>query len=244
MANRTIQITVGAITNWANNSQSYYGLALGVNLVYGVSRNNYFNGKDGRTYRLHICRWATTNSILVRIDNPLILSSEPYTSYTTPVFDSITINGTTFNPSATSSGSTVNGSALLFWDSVSTNPFGTTTGVIQDITFSGVSDGPYGAEFSNSSGKLMLSMIDRVERFVVADTTPPIPPYGGSIFVSVSGMENNDSWNVYAGVNGPPESITRNPFDITKSTGGFTITNLQTGSYLPDTAYDYWVLRT
>ena len=243
MANRTIQMSTGIITNWAYNSESYYGFDTGPNLIYGECRSAYFTGKNNKSYKLHACRWGTDNRVYVRFDNSSILSTHSYTSYTTALFDSISIGSTTFNASAVSAGFTLNGGVGLYWNT-STNPVGTTAGTLRNVTFTNVGEGPYGAEFRNSSGKLILSLVDRVERFVKTGTTPPIPPYGGSTFVSVSGMQNNDSWNVYAGVNGPPESLTRNPFSVTKSTGGFTITNLQTGSYLPDTAYDYWVLRT
>jgi len=35
MANRTIQMSTGIITNWAYNSESYYGFDTGPNLIYG-----------------------------------------------------------------------------------------------------------------------------------------------------------------------------------------------------------------
>jgi len=232
-------MSTGIITNWAYNSESYYGFDTGPNLIYGECRSAYFTGKNNKSYKLHACRWGTDNRVYVRFDNSSILSTHSYTSYTTALFDSISIGSTTFNASAVSAGFTVNGGVGLYWNT-STNPVGTTAGTTKNITLTNVGEGPYGAEFSNSSGRITLSLIDRVERFVVANTTPLLAANGGSIFVPVSGMTNNDSWNVYAGVNGNPGSVNSSFFTVTKSTGGFTITN----TYSSSTAYDYWVLRT
>jgi hypothetical protein len=240
MANRTIQMSTGIITNWAYNSESYYGFDTGPNLIYGECRSAYFTGKNNKSYKLHACRWGTDNRVYVRFDNSSILSTDSYTSYTTALFDSISIGSTTFNASAVSAGFTLNGGVGLYWNT-STNPVGTTAGTLRNVTFTNVGEGPYGAEFRNSSGKLILSLVDRVERFVQTGLTPFLAN-NESHFEPVSGMENNDSWNVYAGVNGSPSSLNSDAFDITKSTGGFTITN-DSGSPTA-VAYDYWVLRT
>lgn len=242
MANITKNFLVetGSIINWPYNSQSYYGFDTGPNLIYGTCRNAYFEGKDGNFYRIHACRWTgndTNRSVYLRLDASHITSGSSYTSYNDEVFDSLIIGSTTLPSSSVNTFSfTGTGYVGFYWSNITTNPFsGNTT-----CSMEGVLTGPYGAEFSNSNGYITLSIVDRANRFVVASTSGSVPA-SGSLFVTVAGMQNNDSWNVFANISGTTGSISALSFSIAKGTGGFTINNNDSNSAH---TYDYWVMRT
>ena len=242
MANKTYQIKAGGITNWSVNGDDYIGFDTGPTLYFGECRNGYITGKDGNTYTVHATRWKDNDIYRVmylRLDNPNISASDSYLSYTTSVFDSLTVGSITLNASQVNNRSfTVDGGVGLYWTGTYSNPF--TIGSTINATLNGVNSGPYGAEFSNSSGKITLSLIDRVERFVQSGITSSIAA-NSSGFTSVTGMQNNDSWNVFATLNGTPAAAGGLIFNILKSSGGFTIQNNDGSSAH---TYQYWVLRT
>lgn len=91
----------------------------------------------------------------------------------------------------------------------------------------------YGAEIFNSSGTKIIELSSRVARFVAQGTTTV--PSSGSIDITVTGMENNDSWGVFYASNIGAVSV-----NISKSTDTLTFTNPGSGSR----QIDYWIIRS
>lgn len=242
---KEFDVEVGEIINWVynNNSFSFYGFDTGPNLYYGTCRNAYFQGKDNKFYKIHACRWTgddSLKSVYLRVDGSHILKSNGIDAYTDEVFDNLIIGSTSFSSTNIGSKSFIeNGYIGYYWEDISTNPFGS-TGSTTICKMSAVSSGPYGAEFYNSNGKITLSIVDRVSRFVSTGVTPSVAPTS-SYFQAVAGMENNDTWQVFANISGLAGGITGLSYTLQKSTGGFTITNNDTNN---SHQYEFWVLKT
>ena len=98
----------------------------------------------------------------------------------------------------------------------------------------------YGLEIYNASGNTVLSYTSRVTRFVQYGTVTVSA--SSSSDVTVVGMENNDSWDVFLDLNASTWAtlVGGNTITVTLNTGFFTITNLRTSS----STVTYWVLRT
>jgi hypothetical protein len=92
----------------------------------------------------------------------------------------------------------------------------------------------YGIEIFNSSGVKVLELSNRVPRFVQNGTGTVAA--SSTSTVSVTGMQNNDSWNVFVYESGSGFA----GLTVTKNTGSFTITNTYTFSR----TYYYWVVRS
>ena len=88
----------------------------------------------------------------------------------------------------------------------------------------------YGIEIFNSSGVKVLELSNRVARFVAKGSATTSST--GTVTVSITGMENNDSWDVIGFAGG----LAR--IQIQKSTGSFTITSSN------NTTIDYVVIRS
>ena len=93
----------------------------------------------------------------------------------------------------------------------------------------------YGIEVFNSSGTKVLELSNRVARFVQTGNGQAVNA-SSSVNISVTGMQNNDSWDVIV----MSETSGFITFTISKNTGYFTVTN---NSGL-NTTISYWVLRT
>ena len=167
----------------------------------------------------------------------LYWSVEPSSDFTTsegPV--SISNNSGSFSITPTADGYTEGaeaGTVYLFTDSGRTNLVASDTFVIND-TSTGTPI-PYGVEVFNSSGTKLLTITDRLARFVLKGTTT-IAANSTSGNISVPGMENNDSWNVYV----TQEDSSWKTFTYSKYSGYFTISNTSSSSVI----VDYWVLRS
>lgn len=98
----------------------------------------------------------------------------------------------------------------------------------------------YGAEIFNSSGVKILELSSRVARFVQAGT---LTTSGGYATVTITGMQNNDSWTVLRALNqGLSIGST-----ITKTTNSFTLEQRTALSGTLDTTsrtWNYWVVRS
>jgi len=93
----------------------------------------------------------------------------------------------------------------------------------------------YGVEVFNSSGNKVLELSNRVAHFV---TTGSITiPAGSTSNVTVSGLQNNDSWLVI--ISDDVASTAFLSYVVTKYSGYFSIYN-QAGSSI---TYLYWVLK-
>lgn len=93
----------------------------------------------------------------------------------------------------------------------------------------------YGAEVFNSSGTKILELSNRVAHFVVTGSITVTA--GNTSSVTVSGMQNNDTWLVI--VADSSSSVALSIYTVTKSTNSFSIYN-QMGI---DITYNYWVLK-
>lgn len=91
----------------------------------------------------------------------------------------------------------------------------------------------YGIEIFNSSGTKILELSNRVARFVQNGSGTVAA--SSSTNVTVTGMQNNDSWNVFLSGGG-----SFFPLTFTKNSGYFTITNSAAFSI----GYNYWVVRS
>jgi len=89
----------------------------------------------------------------------------------------------------------------------------------------------YGLEVYNSSGNTVLSYTSRVPRFVQSGTFTVNTSVRANI--AVSGMENNDSWNVFL----QPLLSTWVNLKYSKNTGFFLV------STSSNTSVSYWVVR-
>lgn len=239
---KEFDVEVGEITNWSYNNNSFYGFDTGPNLYYGTCRNAYFQGKDYEFYRIHACRWTgndSLRSVYLRVDGSHILKSNGIDAYTDEVFDNLIIGSTSFSSTNIGSKSFIeNGYIGYYWEDISTNPFGS-TGSTTICKMSAVSSGPYGAEFKSPGGKITLSIVDRINRFAASGTTSAVGP-SSSIFISVSGMLNNDSWIPFVSISGGGGSLAALSYDVVKQTGGFSIINNDTNN---SHSYDYLVIR-
>lgn len=92
----------------------------------------------------------------------------------------------------------------------------------------------YGAEVFNSSGTKILELSSRVARLAAqGQATTTNNGSSNTVTVSITGMLNNDSWEVVA-FSGSLAGV-----KVAKSTGSFTITTPASG-----TTVDYLVVRT
>jgi hypothetical protein len=91
----------------------------------------------------------------------------------------------------------------------------------------------YGLEVYNSSGNTVLAYTSRVTRFVQNGTF--LAPNTSNTNITVTGMLNNDSWDVFLAANSTAIDIR-----YTLNTGFFTATNLSAVSV----TVEYWVLRS
>lgn len=214
MATKTVPILVGSRVFLSN---TYYGFDTGPTIYYGTAYSTEFVGKDGELYIVHACRWYTGNNTYMRLDNPNISSSDSYTSYTTSVFDSITIGSTTYSASSVNSGFTVNGGAGMFWNT-SSSPF-SSVGTTTNLVLNGVEVGPYGFEVFSSTGDLVLS--PGRQKINIIDT--------GSVAVNAGTTSGNISCEGLTSSNSDTIAIIIrvgfNGIVINRYTGYFTITN-------------------
>lgn len=236
MTDVVANITVGS-RYYDLTTYTYYGYDSGPNLYYGDVESSGILGNDNKEYTIHGVRWAAespTSRVYLRLDNPTIQASDGYTAYSN-IFSSITIGSTTLLFANIIGGFTVDGGVAFYW-ARSTNPFGS-VGSITQVTFSGVSGAPYGLEVYNSTGKLVISITSRLPRFVATGTVRVNA--GQSTNVFISGLQNNDSWDVIVST----EPISSNGIVLASSavySGYFTISN--NDAY--DSDFTYWVLRT
>ena len=91
----------------------------------------------------------------------------------------------------------------------------------------------YGLEVYNSSGNTVLAYTSRVPRFVQSGTFTSLKTSNTDI--TVTGMQNNDSWDVFLVAN-----IALVDIRYKLNTGFFTATN---GS-VANTTVEYWVVRS
>jgi hypothetical protein len=90
----------------------------------------------------------------------------------------------------------------------------------------------------NSSGQLIVDSDSGLTRFSSAGTTSSVAASGGTLFVPVSGMVDDDTWQVFIYLT-PSTTPAFGDFSIAKGAGGFTITNNEAVSR----TYDYQVVR-
>lgn len=92
----------------------------------------------------------------------------------------------------------------------------------------------YGAEVFNSSGTKILELSSRVARLAAqGQATTTNNGSSNTVTVSITGMLNNDSWEVVA-FSGSIAGV-----KVSKNTGSFTITTPSS-----NTVVDYLVVRT
>lgn len=97
----------------------------------------------------------------------------------------------------------------------------------------------FGLEVYNASSQTLITLTDRLARFVQTGTIVTATATE-SVTVSVPGMQNNDSWNVF--ILSWPGLVGAYSYEITKNTGSFT---LQRGNINYGTLeYVYWVARS
>jgi len=94
----------------------------------------------------------------------------------------------------------------------------------------------YGIEVFNSSGVKVLELSNRVAHFVVTGSITVAA--GATSNVTVSGLQNNDSWLVI--ISDDEDNTSYLPYTITKYSGYFSIYN-QAGISI---TYFYWVLKS
>jgi len=191
MANVVFPITVGS-AYLASTGYTYYGYDSGPTLFYGDIGSSVFVGVGGKEYIVHGTRWAAespNNRVYLRLDNPTISASDSWQSYR-DVFTSYTVGSTTLSSSAIVSGFTVDGGVGFYWNVVS-NPFGAVGGTT-NISLNGVLSGAYGLEIYNSSGTLVVTLTDRLVRYVSYH-------FGSltanqSTTIDVPGLTNDGTW--------------------------------------------------
>lgn len=236
MANVILPVTVGEFY-FDLTGYTYYGHDSGPNAFYGDIGSSVFVGLDGKEYIVHAIRWAAespNNRVYMRLDNSTISATDNWQTYAA-VFGSITVGSTTLSSGAIVSGFTVDGGVGLYWNVVS-NPFGSVGG-ITNLSLNSVLSGAYGLEIYNSSGTVVISITKRLPRFVASGTTSANSGQTATVFVT--GMSNNDSWNVLiAPIPSTGPSVLA--YNVSKFTGFFTIQNTSAVSM----SYEYWILRS
>lgn len=233
-----MSITVGS-GYLSSTGYTYYGYDSGPNLYYGsIAPRVLVGSDDNKEYVVHACRWSAGDSrVYLRLDNPDILATDVYTDYL-KVFGGLTIGTTLFKASDISDGFEVDGGVGFYWDGITTNPFGS-VGSTTDILFTGAQKGPFGLEIYNASGDLIIDITSRLPRFVATGTLAINA--GQSSTVYITGLQNNDTWDVIAAAEPTSSSAGGMPISIVAVYSGyFTITN--DGVY--DGNFTYWVLRT
>lgn len=191
MANVVFPITVGEFY-FDLTGYTYYGYDSGPNAFYGDIGSSVFVGVDGKEYIVHATRWAAespNNRVYLRLDNPTISASDGWQSYRN-VFTSYTVGSTTLSSSAIVNGFTVDGGVGFYWNVVS-NPFGAVGGTT-NISLNGVFSGAYGLEIYNSSGTPVVTITDRLVRYVSYHTGTLSGNQTTSI--SVPGVTNDGTW--------------------------------------------------
>ena len=196
-------------------------------VTYSVNAPNSMN--EGATAQVIV---STTNVGSATLYWRVAPSSD-FTSEEGPV--TITGDNGTFNITTVADGFTEGaetGTVYLYTDSSRTNLVASDTFTINDTSAGTVI--PYGLEVYNSSAIKVLSISDRVGRFVISGSTTI--DANSSSFVPIPGMQNNDTWNVL-GVGGLELGGAGPTF--TKSSGGFTITNPSSQQQ----TFNYWVVN-
>lgn len=225
MANVVLPITVGS-AYLASTGYTYYGYDSGPTLFYGDIGSSVFVGTDGKEYIVHATRWAAespNNRAYLRLDNSTISASDGWQTYAA-VFGSITVGSTTLSSSAIVSGFTVNGGVGFYWNVVS-NPFGSVGG-ITNLSLNGVFSGAYGLEIYNSSGTPVVTLTDRLVRYVSyhAGTLAA----GQTTGIVVPGLTNNGTWGVNS------EGTAGTFIEVTQSPNFLTLENIH-----PTASMDY-----
>lgn len=188
---RDLEVTVGS-KYYSVTGYTYYGYDSGPNLYYGSIGSSVFTGLDGREYVLHAVRWAAespNNRVYLRLDHPDIYYGEPTSNYI-GVFTSMTIGSTTVTKNNVASAQTLDGAVLFYWN-VATNPFGS-VGSNTSVTFNGAGDGPYGLEIYNSSGTPVVTITDRLVRYVSYHSGTLTASQTTTI--NVPGITNDGTW--------------------------------------------------
>lgn len=217
MTSRVIEVTVGS-QYYSVTGYTYYGYDSGPNLFYGDIRSNVLVGTDGEEYIVHGIRWAAespNSRVYLRLDNPTITSSQSYTVYKS-LFTSVKIGSVTLNSADIVSGFTVDGGVGLYWNR-STNPFGS-VGSTTTILFNGVSNGPYGLEIYNSSGVPVVTLTDRLVRYVSYHEGSLNA--GQTTTIAVPGLTNDGTWGFNS------EGAQGTFIKATQSTGLLTLQNI------------------
>ena len=93
----------------------------------------------------------------------------------------------------------------------------------------------YGIELRNASGNVIVEMTGRYPRFVSSGTIPDMAALS-TTYVTISGMANNDTWEVY--VSGGTQLVHK--VTVTKETNRFGVYNTHNATL---TGWQYWVLR-
>lgn len=97
----------------------------------------------------------------------------------------------------------------------------------------------FGIEFYNSSGTKILDLNNRTIRFVQSGTATV--PAEGSVAVSVTGMRNNDSWNVLFSPADLSQLLLNSLLvTVVKSTDSVSFVN----AFSQDIELNYWITRS
>lgn len=222
---RDLEVTVGS-KYYSATGYTYYGYDSGPNLYYGSIGSSVFTGLDGREYVLHAVRWAAespNNRVYLRLDHPDIYYGEPTSNYI-GVFTSMTIGSTTVTKNNVASAQTLDGAVLFYWN-VATNPFGS-VGSNTSVTFNGAGDGPYGLEIYNSSGTPVVTITDRLVRYVSYHSGTLTASQTTTI--NVPGITNDGTWGVNS------EGTAGTFIEVTQSPNFLTLENIH-----PTASMDY-----
>lgn len=95
----------------------------------------------------------------------------------------------------------------------------------------------FGLQLFNSAGQLILDTSSRVARFVASGTTGSIP-VDSYVDIYITGIQNNDSWNVVIDV--PLGS----GGSVTVYSGYFRLSNLASAGATQAATFNYWVVRS
>lgn len=222
---RDLEVTVGS-KYYSATGYTYYGYDSGPNLFYGSIGSSVFTGLDGREYVLHAVRWAAespNNRVYLRLDHPDIYYGEPTSNYI-GVFTSMTIGSTTVTKNNVATAQTLDGAVLFYWN-VASNPFGS-VGSKTAVKFNGIGDGPYGLEIYNSSGTPVVTITDRLVRYVSYHSG--VLDAGQSTLISIPGLTNDGTWGINS------EGAQGTFVEITQYSGGIVAENIH-----PTASMDY-----